>query len=364
MIATRKEIKMTSSERVKKSFLHQTPDRTPVFEYYMISEIITKHVLKRPYSYINWDACLREKGWEGAVQQLAVDRLDLAEFFGFDMMYVTCNQPAPCAVTIDNVSSQSNICDDPAENIAIRNRQKKKGDRSLNDERFLIYKLLKKEMSLRGIDLPILAPAYHHGVWTDVDLMQTMILSPDVAKEHFTIATENALAIIEKYSLLGVEIIGIGGDFAGNSPLISPDCYKEFIVPELKIISDKIHKLGHLAVNTSDGNLWNVIDAFLLDSGVDGYLEIDLHAGMELKKLKDAYGDKITFLGNMDCGNTLSFASAAEIEKDTFACIEDGLGNGGHIFTASNAITESVPFENYMAMINAYKKYWDLPLIS
>ena len=39
---------------------------------------------------------------------------------------------------------------------------------------------------------------------------------------------------------------------------------------------------GAYAVNASDGNLWGVIDAFLVESGVDGYLEIDLHAGMDV----------------------------------------------------------------------------------
>lgn len=355
---------MTSMERIKSAFSHKTPDRTPIFEYCMNSKPITEMVLGRPCSYLEWDVCLKERGWEDAVQQVAVDRLDIVDFFGFDMMYVTANPAAPRDSTPAPTASQDDICDDPVKNVANRNRRKRESKNVMNEESFLVYKLLKEEMIARGIDLPILAPAYKHGIWTDIDLMQVMILDPDVAKEHFLITTEETLPLIDKYSSLDIQLIGIGGDFAGNSPLISPACYNEFIVPELKILSDKIHKLGHFAVNASDGNLWSVIDSFLIDSGVDGYLEIDLHAGMELKKLKEGYGDKITFLGNMDCGNTLSFASPEEIEKATLKCIEDGLGNGGHIFTASNAIIDSVPFENYMAMTNAYRKYWNLPPIS
>ncbi len=351
---------MTSIERIKSAFLHKSPDRTPVFEYCMMSESITQHVLNRPCSYLNWDACLKEKGWEGAVRQMAVDRLDIADFFGFDMMYVTANPAAPRDVAPAPTAPHIDICDDPVENVAKRNKQKKESENAMNEENFLVYKMLKEEMTARGIDLPILAPAYKHGIWTDIDLMQVLILDPDVAKEHFSIATEGSLELIEKYSELGIQLIGIGGDFAGNAPLISPACYKEFIAPELKKLSDRIHHHGAFAVNASDGNLWSSIDSFLIDSGVDGYLEIDIHAGMDLKKLKEGYGDKITFLGNMDCGNTLSFASPEEIEKATLKCIEDGLGNGGHIFTASNAITDSVPLENYMAMANAYRKYWNL----
>ena len=63
----------------------------------------------------------------------------------------------------------------------------------------------------------------------------------------------------------------------------------------------------------------------------------------------------------MDCGNTLSFASPETVRMETIRCLEAGLGNGGHIFTASNAITDSVPSENYFAMINAYREYFNLP---
>lgn len=236
-------------------------------------------------------------------------------------------------------------------------------DGTLNEDRFLVYKLLKNEMAHRKLEIPILAPANTHGVWTDIDLMQTMILAPEVAHEHFAIATLQAEQLIDNYVELDIELIGIGGDFAGNSPLISPECYRPFIVPELQKLSDRIHRNEAYAINASDGNLWSVMDDFLITSRVDGYLENDLHAGMDLKKLKDKYGNDTTFLGNMDCGNTLSFSSPEEVRTATIKCIEDGLGNGGHIFTSSNAITNSVPVENYYAMVNAFREYWSMPLL-
>jgi len=116
-------------------------------------------------------------------------------------------------------------------------------------------------MEQAGLDLPILAPAYAHGVWTDTVLMQAMVLAPEFARRHFALATERALASVEKYIELGIEMIGVGGDFAGNrGPLISPQLYREFIVPEVRKLSQRIHKAGKIAVNASDGNLWPVID--------------------------------------------------------------------------------------------------------
>jgi len=85
-----------------------------------------------------------------------------------------------------------------------------------------------------------------------------------------------------------------------------------------------------------------------------------MNAGMDLKKLKDLYGKEIVFLGNMDCGKVLTFSSPEEIARLTMDIIEAGMGQGGHIFTASNAITSSVPPENYCAMVNAYRNRFEL----
>jgi uroporphyrinogen-III decarboxylase len=255
--------------------------------------------------------------------------------------------------------------EDPVEVVKARNMQRKYDieNNDLNDLHFLIYYYLKEEMKNHGLELDIFAPAYYHGVWTDTDLMQAMILDPDTSHEHFNLCTTISLRYIEKYKQLGIRHIGIGGDFAGNRPIISPQNYREFIVPEILKLSNYIHRFDAWAVNASDGNLWDVVEDFLINTNVDAYMEIDMNAGMDLKKLKEAYGEQITFYGNMDCGTVLSFASEEEVKKYTVECIEAGMGNGGHIFTSSNAITSSVPVGNYLAMVNAYRAYFGLKKI-
>ncbi|MBN1350584.1 hypothetical protein JXJ21_14300 [candidate division KSB1 bacterium] len=351
---------MTPRQRVEAALNHHQPDRTPFFEYVLLSPLADKF-LGRRYAADpdNWGIFLRERGWEDAVRQNATDRIELALLLGHDLIYAIPNpsQPLPHSAKPTKIPEIST--DNPVERLRARNE--KAADKApFSDDEFLIYHLLKEDMHRRNVDLPILAPAYRHGVWTDVDLMQTMILAPEVAHEHFSIATRHSLALIEEYFTIGIDQIGVGGDFSGTRPLISPDAYREFIMPQVRTLSRRIHQNGGYAINASDGNLWSVIDAFLTGCEVDGYLEIDMFAGMDLRKLKAAYGDRVTFYGNIDCGNLLSFATPEEIRKQTIACLEAGMGNGGHIFCASNAITASIPPENYLTMVNAYREMFGL----
>lgn len=351
---------MTSRQRVEDALQHRTPDRTPMFEYVLLSPL-ADIFLGRPYAADpdNWSFFEDKLGWEGALRQSARDRVELAAILGHDLIYATPN-PLPPPTRQAQLAGTPTLGDDPLENLKLRNAFDATRLQPQQDS-LLIYPMLQEEMARRDLDLPLLAPAYAHGVWTDVDLMQTMALDPPTAQAHFKLATAQMLALIDQYIALGLHQVGIGGDFSGTRPIISPRFYRSFILPELRQISEHLHRAGLYAVNASDGNLWPVIDDFLLTSGVDAYLEIDLHAGMDLRQLKALYGERITFYGNLDCGLELSFGSPEQVRQHTLDCLENGLGNGGHILCASNAIIASIPLENYLATQNAYRDFFSLP---
>jgi hypothetical protein len=352
---------MTSRQRVETALRRQQPDRTPMFEYVLLSPIADR-LLGRLYAGdpANWPAVVEALGWEGAARQNAVDRVELACLLGHDLVYAVPNPPPDDAAASGVPPAAGAGADDPVERLRARNDEAARADPRPRDECLLVYVQLKEEMRRRGLDLPILAPAYAHGVWTDVDLMQTMALAPEIARQHFRLATRRSLAAIEAYAALGLDLAGVGGDFAGNRPILSPAMYRRFIVPEVRTAARRARALGLWAVNASDGDLWPVIDDFLAGCDVDAYLEIDMGAGMDLRRLKAAYGDRFAFFGNMDCGNLLSTASADEVRQATIDCLDAGQGSG-HVFCASNAIVASVPIGNYLAMLNAYRAYFGLP---
>lgn len=364
---------MTSIQRVEAAFSHREPDRTPLFEYVLLSPVADE-LLGHPYfdyrgQTERWTRAVAELGFDPALRRHVADRVELAVRLGHDLLYV-CPNPVPPDRSSSPPPDAGESPDDPVGRVAARNLLRREhvnrdaATLATPGASFLVFDLLKAEMERRGIDLPFIVPDYAHGVWTDTDLMETMALDPATAHEHFAICTANAIRAAHRYVAAGIRLIGIGGDFAGKRPIISADMYRGFIVPELRKLAREIHRLGARCVNTSDGDLWYVMDDFLLGTEADGYLEIDQGAGMDLKRLKTRYGATITFLGNIDCGNLLSTGSLAEIRRATVACLDHGRGDGGHIFTASNAITESVSLGNYLAMVNAYRDYWGMQPLS
>lgn len=360
----------SSLKRVQAAFNHTTPDRTPIFEYLLFgkrAEDILGHAFADyTYDLSQWNNYVQHTGLEQALKDYATNRIELAQKLGHDLLYV-CPNPLPDTeyvydplVQVDDYFTINSI-EDPVERLQLRNEKVQQTlMKKLPEACYEVYVRMQSEMATKGINLPIFAPAYFHGIWNDVDLMQTMLLDRDVAHTHFSLATTRAKHIIDDYFDNGIFLIGIGGDFAGNRPLISPEAYREFIVPEVRILADYVKAKDGFPINATDGNIWSVIDDFIVGCNVDGYMEIDSGAGMSLSKLKEAYGDVVVLMGNMDCGNTLTYSTPEEIAVKTHEILDAGYGNGGHIFTASNAITESIPLENYMAMVNAYREHFSL----
>ena len=52
------------------------------------------------------------------------------------------------------------------ERVRLANARRRATRAPLPDERFYVYVCLKEEMARRGLDLPVLAPAWSRGFWT------------------------------------------------------------------------------------------------------------------------------------------------------------------------------------------------------
>ena len=109
-----------------------------------------------------------------------LDALDLAQLLGHDLLYVCPNPLASERLSGSTHATEMNLTD-PVEALRRRNAQAAATPPALADERLLVYTALYAEMARRELDLPVLAPAYAHGVWTDLDLMETMLLQPDAS---------------------------------------------------------------------------------------------------------------------------------------------------------------------------------------
>lgn len=188
------------------------------------------------------------------------------------------------------------------------------------------------------------------------NLLINYVQNPKLVQKLACITTDFDIAAIDIAKKIGVNVIAVPGDLAGEeNTLMSPKHYREYVKPYHKILVEHAHKKGLKIVKHSDGNLWPIIDDFV-EVGFDGIHPIQPQC-MDIGEVKKYLGKKTCILGNIDCRSLLPFGTEEEVEETVKETIKKASKGGGYIISSSNSIHPGVKPENYVAMINAVHKY-------
>jgi uroporphyrinogen decarboxylase len=161
-----------------------------------------------------------------------------------------------------------------------------------------------------------------------------------------------------KYAKADVDILMLGDDIATQlNMLINPDLWRSMIKPRLGSIikAAKEEKNDILVLYHSDGNVQKVIPD-LIEIGVDILNPVQPEC-MDPEKLKQLYGDRLSFWGTLGTQTTLPFGTPGEIRKTCRNLIENVGKGGGLLLAPTHMIEPDVPWENIMAFIDAVKEY-------
>ncbi|UCD57040.1 MAG: hypothetical protein JSV16_14690 [Candidatus Hydrogenedentota bacterium] len=193
--------------------------------------------------------------------------------------------------------------------------------------------------------------------------LECMALEPELAERYFEATTASMLEVVDAQAQAGVDGFIGGTDLAHHTTtLISPAMFRRFIFPQLRRITERCHAHPLPFFKHTDGNIQNIERELLLGCGLDGYHAIEPGAGMDIARLKKQYGDKITLLGNIDCGHLLTNGTRDDIVKAVRRCIRDAAPGGGYVLSSSNSIYAGIPTENFLTMVQAAREYGEYPV--
>jgi uroporphyrinogen decarboxylase len=164
-----------------------------------------------------------------------------------------------------------------------------------------------------------------------------------------------------------VDIVGIGDDLGTQeSLLISPKMYRSILKP---IHADYIafikeHTNAKVFFH-ADGDVFNLVDDFI-EIGVDILNPIQTSAGKmsNLAGLKKRYGENIVFCGAIDTQRVLPSGTPEQVREEVRRVIEVMAPGGGYMLAAVHTVTDDVPPDNILAMVDAAVEFGQYPLRS
>jgi len=193
-------------------------------------------------------------------------------------------------------------------------------------------------------------------------MSMALVDEPDLVREIFEKVAMFQFRVFE--NMLRFDCIGAvwhADDIAFSTQLmVNPRLLREHVFPWYKKMNDLAHAQGWLAIYHSDGALQQALDD-IVGSGFDGLNPIEPKA-MDINKVKREYGSRISILGNIDLGYTLTRGTPEEVRQEVQQRIRDLAPGGGYAVASSNSIPEYVPLANFNAMREAVFEYGKYPI--
>jgi len=145
-------------------------------------------------------------------------------------------------------------------------------------------------------------------------------------------------------------------DYAFNAnPFFTNDQFAEFVFPYLRDIISEYHRMGYWVIKHTDGNINPILDQ-IVAAGPDALQSVDPQGGMNLTDVRARYGDRITTIGNVNCG-LLQTGTQEEADADVRRCLHEGMDDGknGFVFSTSNCVYTGLPLERYERMLEIWQ---------
>ncbi len=206
---------------------------------------------------------------------------------------------------------------------------------------------------------------FAHAAWHFIgmqDVCMAIIEDSDFVRRAVQLNTDFNIEICSRMAECGCDVFWITEDLGSNNqPLINPKQYRDIFLPHLQRIVGHIRSLGKPVVLHSDGYIMPFLPD-LVSTGINGLNPIQRSAKMKLEEVKQLYGDRLCFFGNVDNYNVMELGTPAEVEAAAKECIREAARGGGLVLASDHTMHEGCSLENARALIGAAQKWGQYPL--
>ena len=184
-------------------------------------------------------------------------------------------------------------------------------------------------------------------------MLKSMIKRPDWLHEVFDAYTTLQIEMFELCESEGLQSDGafVYGDIAyKNGPFMSPAHYREFVKPYHRRLFDVFHARGMPVIFHTDGDIRPLIDD-LIDAGITALNPLEAKAGIDVRKLAGQYGDRLSFVGNIDATVLLTNDRDA-IREELTSKLDAAMPHCGYMYHSDHSIPPGVTLQTYQQLLD------------
>jgi len=180
----------------------------------------------------------------------------------------------------------------------------------------------------------------------EVDVLTTYYDNPELMKDMVNYLADFWIALFDGVlKEVDVDAMFIWEDMCYKAgPLISPDTFREFILPGYKKLTGFLKERGVKVINVdSDGDVWKLIPLWI-EGGVNVLYPFEVAAGMDIVEVRKAF-PKLGIIGGIDKRAVIQGKEA--IDRELESKVPFMLESGGFIPTIDHVVPPDTSFENF-----------------
>ena len=188
------------------------------------------------------------------------------------------------------------------------------------------------------------------------DFLVDMATDPDPIEEFVERIAAQNVVLAREFARAGVDVMVYGDDVATqNALMFSPELWRRFFKDRLRrqIRAAKEENPDVLAWYHSDGNIEAIIPE-LIEVGLDILNPVQPEC-MDLKGIKERFGDKLAFWGCIGTQSVMPFGTADDVRRTVRETVD--LMGPGILVAPTHVLEPDVPWENVEALVEATREY-------
>jgi len=149
-----------------------------------------------------------------------------------------------------------------------------------------------------------------------------------------------------------IQVVALSDDLGTQKgPMISPELYRKFIKPrQRELFAFARERTDAYVFFHTCGSVYRFVPD-LIEVGVDALNPVQVAAAeMDTRRLKQEFGDRLSFWGAVDTQGVLPFGTPEDVREEVRRRVADLGTNGGYVLGAVHNIQAEVPAENIVAM--------------
>ena len=195
---------------------------------------------------------------------------------------------------------------------------------------------------------------------TEEEGWMNLVLEPEITRKLCELRGKQMLREVRLHARLGVDGIMPCGDLGSSTGLMaSPQLYREALYPWHQAHVAEAHRLGLWVLKHCCGHTWPIIDE--LAEVYDAYEAIQATAGMDIRKLKERVGSRLTLWGGI-WHEHIILGSQDDIRNDARYSFEYAAPGGGYIIGSTHSLAVDAKPENILEMKRCRDRWGIYPI--